>query len=56
MIATEERAEKVAAADDEPPCHLARDLTDARGVARILLDGKLYTLRITRQRKLILTR
>lgn len=38
------------------PCHDARALTGASGAAVILLDGKPYVLRITRQGKLILTK
>ena len=41
---------------DEPPLHDARDLTGDRGAARIVLDGAVYTLRITRAGKLILTK
>ncbi|MBF9031575.1 hemin uptake protein HemP [Rhodobacterales bacterium HKCCE3408] len=38
------------------PVHDARALTGAEGTALILLDGKAYTLRITRAGKLILTK
>ncbi len=38
------------------PVHDADSLTGAEGVARIVLDGQSYTLRITRARKLILTK
>lgn len=38
------------------PVHDARALTTGAREARILLDGKVYTLRITRQGKLILTK
>ena len=38
------------------PTHLAEALTGAGGTARIVLDGQVYTLRITRARKLILTK
>lgn len=38
------------------PQYDARDLTNSEGVAHIKLDGQLYTLRITRQGKLILTK
>ena len=41
---------------DEPPLYDARLLTDSTGLARIELDGQVYTRRITRQRKLILTK
>ncbi|MEM6441090.1 MAG: hemin uptake protein HemP [Pseudomonadota bacterium] len=43
-------------AASQPPVHDARELTDASGLARIALDGQIYTLRITRQGKLILTK
>lgn len=39
-----------------PPSHSAEDLTQGGNLARINLDGRIYTLRITRQRKLILTK
>jgi hemin uptake protein HemP len=38
------------------PDHDARDLTGPEGLARLRLDGRCYTLRITRAGKLILTR
>ena len=38
------------------PLHDARGLTGAEGIALILLDGQVYTLRITRAGKLILTK
>jgi hypothetical protein len=38
------------------PCHDALDLTRGGTVATICLDEKRYALRITRQRKLILTK
>jgi hemin uptake protein HemP len=38
------------------PTFDARQITDADGVARITLDGQIYTLRITRSGKLILTK
>lgn len=38
------------------PSHDARELTGSGGVARVSLDGQVYTLRITRARKLILTK
>ncbi len=41
---------------DERPRHDARDLTAGGREARIVLDGMTYTLRITRQGKLILTK
>ena len=45
-----------AAPHDEAPLHDARALTRSGTTARIVLDGQLYTLRITRQGKLILTK
>ena len=41
---------------DDAPLHDARALTAGGPQARILLDGQVYTLRITRQGKLILTK
>ena len=38
------------------PVHDARQLTGGEGTAFILLDGKTYTLRITKAGKLILTK
>lgn len=38
------------------PNHAARDLTAGGSQARIELDGQVYTLRITRAGKLILTK
>ena len=38
------------------PVHDARDLTANTDRARIVLDGKVYDLRITRAGKLILTK
>jgi hemin uptake protein HemP len=38
------------------PCHEARDLTGPEGLGLIRLDGQIYTLRITRAGKLILTK
>ena len=39
-----------------PPIHDVHNLTQGGTLARILLDGKEYTLRITRAGKLILTK
>ncbi|QPH54168.1 hemin uptake protein HemP [Pontivivens ytuae] len=39
-----------------PPTYDAHELTGRQGSAFIELDGKVYTLRITRQNKLILTK
>ncbi|MCF2872029.1 hemin uptake protein HemP [Octadecabacter sp. G9-8] len=38
------------------PAYDAREMTDADGKALITLDGQVYTLRITRLGKLILTK
>ena len=38
------------------PLHDAREMTGPDGCAMILLDGQVYTLRITRSGKLILTK
>jgi hemin uptake protein HemP len=38
------------------PVHDARDLTGGADRARIVLDGKVYDLRITKAGKLILTK
>lgn len=45
-----------AAPDPELPCHDAAILTNGGATAHIALDGQVYTLRITRTRKLILTK
>ncbi|HKK51567.1 MAG TPA: hemin uptake protein HemP [Myxococcota bacterium] len=43
---------------EEPPIRVigARELLGTRGVLRIELDGELYTLRLTRNQRLILTK
>lgn len=38
------------------PEHQAKTLTNASGLARIIHEGQVYTLRITRLNKLILTK
>ena len=38
------------------PRHVARTLTDGGNIAEIELDGQVYTLRITKAGKLILTK
>jgi hemin uptake protein HemP len=38
------------------PTYAAQDLTEGGDLARIILDGQTYTLRITRANKLILTK
>ncbi|EDM69728.1 hypothetical protein RAZWK3B_07954 [Roseobacter sp. AzwK-3b] len=40
----------------DPASHDARALTDGGQTATIVLDGQIYTLRITRAGKLILTK
>jgi hemin uptake protein HemP len=40
----------------EAICHDARTLTNGANTALIALDGQIYTLRITRAGKLILTK
>ena len=42
--------------EPEAPVYDARDLTQNGDTAKILLDGQVYTLRITRASKLILTK
>ena len=49
-------ARRLTAIQDDAPVHDARELTGSVGSARIVLDGAVYTLRITRQGKLILTK
>jgi hypothetical protein len=49
-------AEPAQPGDDLPPRHDARRLTEGGKAAEIALDGKTYTLRITRAGKLILTK
>lgn len=41
---------------DSVPVHEAKHLTDGGAQARILLNGQIYTLRITKAGKLILTK
>lgn len=50
------RAVRPAIEPKSPPMHDARDLTADGAEARIVLDGAVYTLRITRLKKLILTK
>jgi hemin uptake protein HemP len=40
----------------EPPLHDAEALTEGGSLARIALHGQIYSLRITRAGKLILTK
>lgn len=48
-----EAAQKVS---ETKPLYDARDLTKGGDTARIVLDGQVYTLRLTRSGKLILTK
>lgn len=43
-------------AADATPCHDALSLTDGGNLARIVLNDQVYSLRITRAGKLILTK
>ncbi|MEL7012945.1 MAG: hemin uptake protein HemP [Pseudomonadota bacterium] len=46
----------VTLSDETPPLYDVRTLTEGGCLAHIKLDDKLYTLRITRANKLILTK
>jgi len=50
------RAAPVACHHGGVPVHRAQDLTHGGQLAQIVLDGKVYALRITRAGKLILTK
>ena len=56
MIVTAETPTHPATPPATPPVHDARALTGGGDLARIMLDGQVYTLRITRAGKLILTK
>ena len=56
FMGSQGRAENAGAEPDAPPVHDARSLTAGGPTAVIELDGTPYTLRITRQGKLILTK
>ncbi|MDT0681238.1 hemin uptake protein HemP [Roseicyclus sp. F158] len=56
MNAQTPRGDLLEAASSVTPIHDARDLTGPDSCARIVLDGQVYTLRITRAGKLILTK
>jgi len=43
-------------ATDAPPAYDVREIVQSTGQARLILDGVIYTLRITRAGKLILTK
>lgn len=51
-----EKISQIDAFDREIPAYDARHLTLNNGQARIILDGQIYSLRITRANKLILTK
>lgn len=42
--------------EDTAPAYDVREIVQAEGQARLILDGAAYTLRITRAGKLILTK
>jgi hemin uptake protein HemP len=56
MIALRHQTGATPARPDHLPSHAARDLTAGGTQAQIELDGQIYTLRITRAGKLILTK
>ncbi|MDX1820988.1 MAG: hemin uptake protein HemP [Paracoccaceae bacterium] len=56
MIALRHQSPTPPQRPDPLPSHAARDLTEGGTQARIDLDGQIYTLRITRAGKLILTK
>lgn len=56
MIAMRHQTGATPARPDQLPSHAARDLTQGGTQAQIELDGQVYTLRITRAGKLILTK
>ncbi len=58
MMAAADRRLHAAAvtATSRTPCHDARVLTDGGDTAQVVLDDQVYTLRITRAGKLILTK
>jgi hemin uptake protein HemP len=47
---------QITAALDKTPIHNAETLTGDNGLARVVLKDQIYTLRITRAGKLILTK
>lgn len=49
-------ADMLTAPEPGIPVHRAQDLTGGGALAQIVLDGKVYALRITRAGKLILTK
>lgn len=53
---TDPRGPSLQKAPRLPPVHVAQDLTRGGGQAHIVLNGQVYTLRITRAGKLILTK
>jgi hemin uptake protein HemP len=55
-LAPAQMVERPRAFEDTTPAHDARRLVGGNNCARIVLDGQVYTLRITRAGKLILTK
>ena len=51
-----ERRDETGQRPEQVPHHTAKDLTGGGSLAHIELDGQIYTLRITRMGKLILTK
>lgn len=49
-------ADALTASAPDIPVHSAKELTQGGTLAQIVLDGKIYALRITRAGKLILTK
>ncbi|WP_299962995.1 hemin uptake protein HemP [uncultured Roseobacter sp.] len=56
LLQTPPNAARAAAEIDKLPAYDARDLIPEGTQARLVLDGTVYTLRITRAGKLILTK
>ncbi len=56
MRLVDDRIREVSDRFNAPPSHNARELTQGGDTALIVLDDQTYTLRITRQGKLILTK
>jgi hemin uptake protein HemP len=56
MIALRHQSPTTPQRPEPLPSHTARDLTAGGTQAQIELDGQIYTLRITRAGKLILTK
>ncbi|MEH6834987.1 MULTISPECIES: hemin uptake protein HemP [Falsihalocynthiibacter] len=56
IVVSAERIPQIDVIEREIPAYDARRLTLDNGQARIILDGQIYSLRITRANKLILTK